>query len=83
MKNVFRDFGLANPVERLEKAERAHELRLIVPRKYWSVETGTNAVDAPAKDLSDIIHRRLDCFSRPQVSRLTIAIRDELRQSTE
>ena len=77
--NVFADLGLAEPEERLAKAELVRAIRRIVlARRLTQREVGRLfAIAQP--DVSDLIRGKLARFSRERIERFLLALDMDVR----
>jgi predicted XRE-type DNA-binding protein len=61
--NVFADLGLADPEERLLKAELALKIRDLIAARGWTQAQAAKALGATRADVSELVRGRLTRFS--------------------
>jgi len=72
--NVFQDLGLADPAERLAKAELARVIRSIVTEKTWTQRHAAKVLGIAPPDVSDLMRGKLARFSQERLVRFLNAL---------
>src|SRR5215212_88069 len=77
--NVFEDLGLANPGERLAKAELARVIRKIVRERGLTQAEAASLLGVKQPDVSDLMRGKLARFSMERLERFLNALDMEVR----
>jgi predicted XRE-type DNA-binding protein len=77
--NVFEDLGLANPEERLAKAELARVIRKIVRERGLTQAEAAGLLGVKQPDVSDLMRGKLARFSMERLERFLNALDMEVR----
>jgi predicted XRE-type DNA-binding protein len=77
--NVFENLGLANPRERLAKAELARVIRKIVKERGLTQSEAAALLGVKQPDVSDLMRGKLARFSMERLERFLIALDMEVR----
>ena len=77
--NVFEDLGLANPGERLAKAELARVIRKIVEERGLTQSEAARLLGVKQPDVSDLMRGKLARFSMERLERFLLALDMEVR----
>ncbi|MFL5541486.1 MAG: helix-turn-helix domain-containing protein [Longimicrobiaceae bacterium] len=77
--NVFEDLGLANPEERLAKAELARVIRKIVKERGLTQSEAAALLGVKQPDVSDLMRGKLARFSMERLERFLNALDMEVR----
>ena len=77
--NVFEDLGLADPAERLAKAELARVIRKIVRERGLTQSEAAALLGVKQPDVSDLMRGKLARFSMERLERFLNALDMEVR----